>query len=72
MLSTVTKKKTSSIMECVTPCGAESWMMNKDTHRKLLATEMGVWRRCVRRTFWDKFLNDVIREEVEVEKRIIL
>jgi hypothetical protein len=60
------KRNCSCIREFVTPHGAESWMMNEDIHRKLLPTEMGFWR-CVRRTFQDKFLNDVIREEVEVE-----
>jgi hypothetical protein len=40
--------------------------MNEEIHRKLLPTEMG-FRRFIRRTFQDKFLNDVIREEVEVE-----
>jgi hypothetical protein len=60
----------SSTIEAVTMCEAESWMINKDIHRKLLVTEMGFWRRCVRKALQDKVWNEVVREELEVQKAI--
>jgi hypothetical protein len=67
-VSAVTEERSrSSTMESVMPYGAEPWIMNKDVHRKLLPTDTDSWR-CVGRRFECKFLDDVIREEVEMER----
>jgi hypothetical protein len=38
-------------------------MINKGIYRTSLITEMGVWKRCVRKTLQNKVHNAIIREE---------
>jgi hypothetical protein len=68
--STITKRKRiySSVTMSVTTYGAKSWKINKESHWKLLVTDMGLWRTCVRNVLEDKVRNEVSAEEVEVEK----
>jgi hypothetical protein len=46
----VTKRRIySSDIKSVITYGAESWIINKDIHRKLLAIEIGFWWRGIRK-----------------------
>jgi hypothetical protein len=50
--------------------GAETWTLNTQQANKLLATEMDVWKRSVRKSRKEKVRNVTIREVMEVGKNI--
>jgi hypothetical protein len=51
--------------------GAETRTLNTQQANKLLATEMGFWRRSARKSRQEKVRNVTIREVVEVRKNIL-
>jgi hypothetical protein len=51
--------------------GAETWTLNTQQENKLLATEMGFWRRYARKSREEKVRNGTIREIMEVGKNIL-
>jgi hypothetical protein len=44
------------------PYGSETWTLSRRQQNKLLATEMGYWRRSARKSRRERIGNTVIRE----------
>ena len=60
-----------TIIESIATYRAEVWDISEQTKKKLLAMEMGCWRRCCRRTLLDRIRNEDIRTEMNIDTNIL-
>lgn len=60
-----------TLVESIMTYGAEVWELSEQLKRRLLAAEMGFWRRCCRLTLLDKVRNEVIRERMNIQTTIV-
>lgn len=60
-----------SIVESIVTYGAEVWETTEQMKKKLLAMEMGYWRRCCKLTLLDKVRNEHIRNRMNIATSII-
>ena len=60
-----------TIVESIATYGAEVWETTEQMKKKLLAMEMGYWRRCCKVTLRDRVRNDEIRERMGIGLSII-
>lgn len=71
-LTNKTKKNIfKTMIEPVMTYGSEVWVMDTQTEKKLLSTEMMYWRRSCRLTLRDRVRNERIREEMETNGTVL-
>ena len=59
-----------TLVQSVMLYGSETWTINRKQASKLMATEMGYWRRTAMKSRRDKVRNVDIREIMQVKKNV--